>query len=88
MLIRCDIPILLVEHAITGHSLLTHNFYYSSYMLQLHKPVIIKLAESENVQIYIYTAVAIHMVIRFMAEISLLHKMYVNVTFGKHFYNI
>jgi len=35
-----------------------------------------------------YTAVAIHMIIKSMAEISPSHKVYTNVTPGKHFYSI
>ena len=35
-----------------------------------------------------YIAVAIHMTVKSSAEISPLHKVYVNVTSGKRFYNI
>jgi hypothetical protein len=68
---------------------LTHDFYYSksksSYMFRMHKAAIIILYMSENCN---YTAVAMPIIIKSMAKISPLHKAYVNVTSGKHFYNM
>ena len=58
-------------------------------MFLLRKAAIIIPYVSENgKENYNYTAVAISIIIKSMAEISPLYKAYVNVTSGKHFYNM
>jgi hypothetical protein len=54
-------------------------------MFRLHKATIIIPHVSENCN---YTDVAIPIIIKSMAEISPLYKAYVNVTSGKHFYDM
>ena len=50
---------------------------------RLKKAVCVRKCKNEN-----YTAVAVHMIIKCMAKILPLHKAYVNVKSGKHFYKI
>ena len=58
-------------------------------MFRLRKAAIIIPYVSEKWKEHCnYTAVAIPILIKSIAEISPLYKAYVNVTSGKHFYNI
>jgi len=58
-------------------------------MLRLLKAAIFIPYVSENwKEHYNSTAVAIPIILKSMAEISPLYKAYVNVTTGKHFYNM